>query len=178
MDRLSNIVLILCFVLRAAHGQGETNILCLIVIFQSILSSVVTAGTLGFVLNGVSHRNGSTVLRTDIGEGAAALLSDVSVSITASGINAARQTYRLECSATLAESINDQPTFTWLDPMNNPIPCGMVTTTGSTSTLTFSPLAVSHAGRYTCRVTAGGVTETQITTVIVKLDNSGIHQPV
>ena len=28
---------------------------------------------LGFVLNGVSYPNGSTVLRTDIGEGAAAL---------------------------------------------------------------------------------------------------------
>ena len=29
---------------------------------------------LGFVLNGVTYSNGSTVLRTDIGEGAAALL--------------------------------------------------------------------------------------------------------
>ena len=51
--------------------------------------------------------------------------------------------------------------------MNNIVPSGMVTTTGSMSTLTFSPLAASHAGIYTCRVTAGGVTETQTTTVIV-----------
>ena len=68
--------------------------------------------------------------------------------------------------------LNNQPTFTWLDPMNNPVPSGMVTTTGSMSTLTFSPLTASHAGTYTCRVTAGGVTETQTTTFVVdsKLD--------
>ena len=72
----------------------------------------------------------------------------------------------LMCSATVTGS-TDQPTFTWLDPMNNPVPSGMVTTTGSMSTLTFSPLAASHAGTYTCRVTAGGVTETQTTTVFV-----------
>ena len=61
----------------------------------------------------------------------------------------------------------DQPTITWLDPMNNPVPSEMVTTTGSMSTLTFNPLAASHAGTYTCRVTAGGVTETKTFTVIV-----------
>ena len=91
----------------------------------------------------------------------------ISLSITASGTNTAGQTYRLECSATVTGS-TDQPTFTWLDPMNNPVPSVMVTTTGSMNTLTLSPLAVSHAGTYTCRVTAGGVTETQTTTVVVK----------
>ena len=88
----------------------------------------------------------------------------ISISVTASGTNTAGQTYRLVCSATVTGS-NDQPTFTWLDPMNNPVPSGMVTTTGSMSTLTFSSLTVSHAGTYSCRVTAGGVTETQTTTV-------------
>ena len=34
---------------------------------------LISAGTLGFYLNGVAHPNGSTVLRTDIGEGDAAL---------------------------------------------------------------------------------------------------------
>ena len=38
-----------------------------------MLLSLEASGTLGFVLNGVSHPNGSTVLNTDIGEGAAAL---------------------------------------------------------------------------------------------------------
>ena len=33
----------------------------------------ITAASLGFVLNGMVYSNGSTVLRTDIGEGAAAL---------------------------------------------------------------------------------------------------------
>ena len=61
----------------------------------------------------------------------------------------------------------DQPTITWLDPMNNPVNYEMVITAGSMSTLTLNPLAASHAGTYTCRVTAGGVTETQTSTVIV-----------
>ena len=71
------------------------------------------------------------------------------------------------CSATVTES-TDQPTFTWLDPMNNVVPSGMVATTGSMSTVTFSPLTVSHAGTYTCKVTTGGVTEIQTTTVVIK----------
>ena len=33
----------------------------------------ISAGTLGFYLNGVAYLNGSTVLRTDIGEGESAL---------------------------------------------------------------------------------------------------------
>ena len=33
----------------------------------------ISAGTLGFYLNGVAYPNGSTVLRNDIGEGASAL---------------------------------------------------------------------------------------------------------
>ena len=61
----------------------------------------------------------------------------------------------------------DQPTITWLDPMNNSVPSEMDTTTGSMSTLTFNPLETSHAGTYTCRVTAGGKTVTQTSTVIV-----------
>ena len=90
----------------------------------------------------------------------------ISLSITASGTNTAGQTYRLVCSATVTGS-TDQPTFTWLNPINNTVLSGMVTTTGSMSTLTFSPLTVSNAGTYTCRVTAGGVTETQTTTVVI-----------
>ena len=79
----------------------------------------------------------------------------ITVSITASGTNTAGETYSLECSAAVTGS-TDQPTITWLDPMNNPIPSGMVTTTGSTSTLTFNPLSASHTGTYTCRATLGG----------------------
>ena len=95
--------------------------------------------------------------------------SDVMISvpqIAASGTKTAGQTYRLVCSATVTGS-TDQPTFTWLDPMDNLVPSGMFTTTGSMSTLTFNPLAVTHAGTYTCEVKAGGVTETQTYHIIV-----------
>ena len=82
---------------------------------------------------------------------------DITVSITAvSGTNTAGETYSLECSVTVTES-TDQPTITWLDPMNNPVPSEMVTTTGSMSTLTFNPLSASHAGTYTCRATVGSI---------------------
>ena len=84
----------------------------------------------------------------------------ISVSITpVSGTNTAGEIYSLECSATVTGS-TDQPTITWLDPMNNPVPSGMVATTGSMSTLTFNPLSASHAGTYTCRVTVGSAMQT------------------
>ena len=91
----------------------------------------------------------------------------ISVSITpVSGTNTAGETYSLKCSATVTGS-TDQPTITWLDPMNNPVPSEMATTTGSMSTLTFSPLSASHAGTYTCRVMVGSVTREQTSTIIV-----------
>jgi hypothetical protein len=62
---------------------------------------------------------------------------------------------------------NDQPVFTWLDPMDNPVPSEMINTTDSVSTLVFSPLAASHAGTYTCIVSLEGVSfnETMMITV-------------
>ena len=62
----------------------------------------------------------------------------------------------------------DQPTITWLDPMNNPVPSGMVATTGSMSTLTFNPLAASHAGTYTCRAMVTDAMETATMEVTVE----------
>ena len=81
------------------------------------------------------------------------ILVDISASITESGNNIAGEIYSLVCSVTVTGS-TEQPTITWLDPMNNQITSGVVTT-GSISTLTFNSLAVSHAGKYTCRVTLG-----------------------
>ena len=67
------------------------------------------------------------------------------VSITTSGISTAGETYKLVCLAvTKSTSIN------W-----SPVPSGMVITTGSMSTLTFSPLTVSYAGTYTCTAMIG-----------------------
>ena len=92
----------------------------------------------------------------------------ITVSITTSGTNIAGETYSLECSATVTGSV-DQPTVTWLDSVNNPVHSEMVTTTGSMSTLTFDPLAASHAGTYTCRATvAGNVTQTDTKVVSVE----------
>ena len=102
--------------------------------------------------------------------------TQIDISLSASGTNTTGQTYRLVCSATVTGS-TEQPTFTWLDPINNLVPSGMITTTDSMSTLTFSPLTVSHAGTYTCRVTVGGVTETQTTTVIVNGTDDLNYQP-
>ena len=73
------------------------------------------------------------------------------VSIIFSGTATAGESYSLECTVTVTGS-TDQPTITWLGPMDNIITSGAVMT-GSMSTLTFSPLAASHAGIYTCRAT-------------------------
>ena len=88
------------------------------------------------------------------------------VSITTSGTNTAGETYSLVCSTTVTGS-TDQPTITWLDPMNNTVPSEMVTTTDSVSTLTFNQLAASHAGTYTCRAMIGDTAEMKTTTVSV-----------
>ena len=92
----------------------------------------------------------------------------INVSITTSGTNTAGETYSLWCSVTVTGS-NDQPNITWLDPMNNTVPSEMFTTTGNMSTLTFDPLAASHAGSYMCRATVtGNVTQTDTKVVSVE----------
>ena len=63
---------------------------------------------------------------------------------------------------------NDQPTITWLDPMNNPVPSGIVTTADGMSTLTLNPLSASHAGTYTCRATVGNTMQTKTMDVTVE----------
>ena len=61
----------------------------------------------------------------------------------------------------------DQPVITWLmGPMNSTVTAGVMTT-GSMSTLTFNPLAASHAGTYTCRATLDGAMDTKTVTVSV-----------
>ena len=91
----------------------------------------------------------------------------VDVSIIALGANIAGDAYHLECSIHMIGS-NDQPIFTWLDPMDDPVPPEMINTTDSVSTLVFSPLATSHAGTYTCVVSLGGVSYDETMTIIVK----------
>ena len=61
----------------------------------------------------------------------------------------------------------DLPNIIWLNQMNNVIISGVVTS-GSMSTLTFNPLAASHAGTYTCRATLGNIEEDELTVIIIK----------
>jgi hypothetical protein len=51
--------------------------------------------------------------------------------------------------------------------MDNMITSGVVTT-GGMSTLTFKPLAASHAGIYTCRATMDNATESASRTLTVQ----------
>ena len=90
----------------------------------------------------------------------------VDISIIALGANAAGETYHLECSISMTGS-NDQPIFTWLDPMDDPVSSEMINTTDNVSTLVFSPLATSHAGTYMCVVSLGGVSYNETITITV-----------
>ena len=83
----------------------------------------------------------------------------------------------MECSAAVTGSI-DQPTIIWLE--NNGIEISsdtartvsMTSAHGSggrySSTLTFNPLAASHAGTYTCRAVMGDVMNSTSVYVIVQ----------
>ena len=88
------------------------------------------------------------------------------VPITHSGSNTAGESYGLECTVTVTGS-TDQPTINWLDPMDNVITSGVVMT-GGMSTLTFNPLAASHAGTYTCRATLGSAMDSASRTITVQ----------
>ena len=94
----------------------------------------------------------------------------VDLFITPSGNNLAGENYSLECSA----SITDQLTLSWLDSEDMEVSSGMVTSTGSVSTLTFNPLIATHAGTYTCRALLGSFTQNVFITVTV----AGKHFPV
>ena len=90
----------------------------------------------------------------------------IMVSIEPSGDDTVGGSYRLVCSVTVTGS-TDTPTITWMDPMNNRITSGVMTT-GSMSTLTFNPLAASHAGVYTCRATLGSAMDTASRTITLQ----------
>ena len=96
--------------------------------------------------------------------------TDITVSIgILSGTNTAGEAYDLVCSAVVNGSSSQlQPSFTWLNPMNNPVDPQMVNTTGSLSMLHFSPLVASDAGIYTCKATLGSVIQTTSINITVE----------
>ena len=95
--------------------------------------------------------------------------------ITSSGATTAGENYTLECSVIVTGS-TDQPSIIWLVagvevPSSDPTRTVLVTSgsAGSYSnTLTFHPLAASHAGTYTCRATVGSAMDTASRTVTVQ----------
>ena len=108
-----------------------------------------------------------TLIMLSLGSHVESTTTTVSVSrITPPGTGTSGESYSLECTVTVTGS-DDQPTITWLDPMNSTVSSG-VETTGSMSTLTFNSLAVSHAGIYTCRVTLDSATNSTSTTITVQ----------
>ena len=86
--------------------------------------------------------------------------------ITTSGTSIAGEIYSLVCSVSVTGS-TEQPTITWLNPMNRQI-TSEVETTGSMNTLTFNPLATSDAGTYTCRATLGSAMDSASRTITVR----------
>ena len=90
----------------------------------------------------------------------------ITPAITTDGTNTAGEAYILVCSVAASLDL----TITWLDPMSNVVPSAeMVTTMNTiTSTLTFNPLSASHAGTYTCKVTANGQMQTTSEMVTVE----------
>ena len=103
----------------------------------------------------------------------------VSVAITTSGTSTAGETYNLECSVTVAGSI-ETPTITWLFGMTE-ITSDSFTTLSETASngsngyfrmLTFDPLSASHAGNYSCKAAVSGEIQTGITMVTVQSECS------
>ena len=87
--------------------------------------------------------------------------------ISTIGPNTAGEIYSLVCNVTVTGT-TEQPTVTWLDPMNNHITSG-IATFGGLSTLTFNPLVASHDGMtYICRATLRSAMDTASWTVTVQ----------
>ncbi len=71
-------------------------------------------------------------------------------------------TYSLTCTV---QGVSGSPTIQWFGPGGSEITTGVSTTTLA-STLTFTDLALSDAGEYTCRSTISGVVREVVETVM------------
>ncbi len=70
------------------------------------------------------------------------------------GSPALGETYSLTCAV---EGVSGSPTIQWFGPGGSEVTTGISTPSSLTSTLTFTDLALSDAGEYTCRSTISGV---------------------
>ena len=109
--------------------------------------------------------------------------SSVNVMITTSDSPTVSGTYTLECSVT---GSTNQPTITWLDSGVKIAPSGATRMVSGTtmnpggsyfSNLTFTPLSVSDAGMFMCRVTLGdSIQNASIAVTVEGKCNIGIHE--
>ncbi len=74
-------------------------------------------------------------------------------------------TYSLTCTV---EGVSGSPTIQWFGPSGSEITTGVSTSTLLTSTLTFTNLALSDAGEYTCRSTLSGVVREVVEIVMLQ----------
>ncbi len=91
-------------------------------------------------------------------------VEDYNISITAIGTPEIGDTYSLTCTV---EGVSGSRTIQWFGPGGSEITTGVSTTT-LTSTLTFTDLALSDAGEYTCRSTISGVVREVMETVTLQ----------
>ena len=96
------------------------------------------------------------------------------MTIAPSSDGTAGEIYSLECSVSVMGSA-DQPTITWLESgteissTTTRMVSGMTGSAGTYSKiLTFNPLAVSHAGTYTCKAILGDAEVNEPSVVDIK----------
>ncbi len=91
-------------------------------------------------------------------------IEDYTISISAIGTPALGGTYSLTCTV---EGVSGSPAIQWFGPGGSEIATGVSTTT-LTSTITFTDLALSDAGEYTCRSTITGVEREVVENVMLQ----------
>ena len=90
-------------------------------------------------------------------------ITEITITLSVSGTETAGKIFTLSCSVDITPNPLPEyvpsPSFEWFfGPTNTSLPSGVtvsnVTNSGNTytSTLQFSPLQESHAGKYTCRL--------------------------
>ncbi len=81
------------------------------------------------------------------------------------GSPALGETYTLTCTV---EGVSGSPTIQWFGPGGSEITTSVSTPSSLTSTLTFTDLALSDAGEYTCRSTISEVVREVVESVTLQ----------
>ena len=90
------------------------------------------------------------------------------VTITFFGTATAGEIYSLVCTVIVSGSATPEPNITWMPQLVSQATVSNLNSAGNySSTLTFNPLAASHAGTYTCQAVVNGMMRTSSKDVIV-----------